>query len=530
MADTTVGATKLGRAAGSMAAGTALSRASGVVRVLVLAYVLGLTPVADAFNLANTVPNMLFDLVLGGVLSATFIPVFVNQLESRSPKDAWRSISAVCTLAFCLLVVTTVACYVLAPQIISAFSVVAEHGATATPQLALQQHLAAVLLRCFVPQVFCYGLIGIMTALLNTQRVFGPPAWVPVANNVVCVAVLLWFKGVQPDLSVASINANSHYLLLLGLGTSLGVAVQAGLLVPFILKAKLRWLWWRFDPRDRAVALVARLGAWTFGFVVLNQVALFVVLALAFGLGGNGQVSAYSYAWIFMQTPYAIVAISVLSAVTPELAALWSRGDLVGYRRRFLGGLRAVLAIIVPGSVLMFVVAHPAMELLFTGHGSSPAMVHGAGAALAAFALGLPGFSVFQFVIRALQTMRQLRTAFWLYALENGVNIAVALVVYHSLGVGGLALSVSVAYSIAAVVGLVVLSRRLGATSNDRSVLAPLGPVLVSSAILGVFALVAVNLSASTTTVALVVRLGLGVVAGGCAYGVSLGILRHLWR
>ena len=351
--------------------------------------------------------------------------------------------------------------------------------------------------------------------------------WVPIANNLVCIAVLVGFASVEPNPSLSAAQANSSHLLLLGLGTTAGVAVQALLLVPFLWRAKLKHLWVRFEPRDAAVKMVLRLGGWTFGLVLANQVALFVMAALAFGLGGTGQFSAYSYAWIFLQTPYAIVAISVMSAVTPDLSARWSRGDLDGYRARFSSGLRAVLRIILPAAVLMFVLARPAMVLLLGRGAADPAELRGAGAALAAFALGLPGFSVFQFVVRALQTMLRQRVAFFLYLLENLANVALGVLLYKPLGVGGLALSVSIAYSLAAVAGLVLLRQWLGRFAAPGQ-WRPLASVGLASITMGLFALVAVNVSTTETAVGLALRCGFALVMGAVGYVLAMAVLRRV--
>ncbi|HET9089921.1 MAG TPA: lipid II flippase MurJ, partial [Acidimicrobiales bacterium] len=299
----------------SMAGGTLASRLTGLVRVLVLAWVLGFTPLADAYNLANTVPNMLFDLVLGGVASATFIPVFVERLALDGERRAWRSISSVVNAAVLVLGAATVITWIAAPWIIGAFTSL-NHVNVASATLAHQRDVASTLLRWFAPQVFFYGVIAIATALLNVRQRFGAPAWVPVANNLVCIVVLVWFHLVDPSPSLTTLGG-SHELLWLGLGTTLGVAVQFVLLLPSLARANLWRLSLRLDLADPALRAVTRLGSWTLLVVLANQASLFVVLALAFGTGGHGPVSAYTYGWSFMQMPYAVVVVSVLASLTP---------------------------------------------------------------------------------------------------------------------------------------------------------------------------------------------------------------------
>ncbi len=507
----------LRRATVGMAVGTGLSRLTGVARVLALAYALGFTRLADAYNLANVTPNMLYDIILGGVLSATFIPVFVDRLATRSEREAWRAISAVVTLAVVVLAGASVVFFLCAPLIISAYtSLDHAHSLVGTAALTHEREVATTLLRWFVPQVFFYGIIALATALLNTRRKFGAPAWVPIANNLVCVAVLVWFHQVARVPTLVGAQLHPGQLVLLGLGTTLGVVVQALLLLPSLGRARLRRLTWRFEPGHEAVRTVLRLGAWTFGFVMTNQIALFVVLALAVGAGGPAPVSSYTYAYTFLQMPYAVVAVSVMSAVTPDLSEKWATGDLTGFTRRMAGGLRAVLAIIIPAAVGMLVLAKPTVALLL-GHGAGkPSETADTGQALAMFALGLPGFCTFLYVVRVLQSMQRTRVAFWLYLVENAVNVTLAVALVHPLGVRGLALSLSVAYTVGALCGLVVLRQWLGGLGPHRAY-APLRRVLVASALMGVVVVVVSNLSGAQSGLGLFVR-----VIGSAALGVAV--------
>ncbi len=437
----------------SIAGGTLASRLTGLLRVLVLAYVLGFTPLADSYNLANTVPNMLFDLVLGGVASATFIPVFVERLARDGERRAWRSISNVVTAAVIVLIVASALAWWGAPEIINAFTAL-RHGAD--PTLGLERSVATSLLRWFVPQVFFYGLIGIATALLNVRQRFGAAAWVPVTNNIVCIAVLIWFHLIDPTPTMSSVSG-SRDLMLLGLGTTAGVAIQFVFLAPSLARANLWRLSLRFDFADPAVRQVGRLGFWTLLVVAANQASLYVVLALAFALGGSGPVSAYTYGWSFMQMPYAVVVVSVLAALTPQLAALSTADDLAALGERLRFGLRQSLVIIVPCTLFLVLLAQPVVAILLNHLNATHRL--DAGTVLAVLAAGLPGFTVFQLCVRGLQAMQRARDVFVLYAFQNAATIAIALVIgRHSLA--GLTASVSIAYTAAALGALGALARR----------------------------------------------------------------------
>ena len=502
-----------------MAAGTGLSRLTGLLRILVLAYALGFTPLADAYNIANNAPNMLYDVVLGGVLSATFIPVFVDRLVTRSEREAWDAISAVVTVAFVVLLLMTVLFWLLAPQIIDAFYVLGHYNTTHA-QLDQEKAVATTLLRWFVPQVALYGCISLATALLNTRRRFVAPMWTAIANNVVCIFVLLWFHHIAGVPSLATVQLHPEQLVLLGLGTTVGVAVQAALLIPSLRRANLS-LRPRFHPRHEAVRAVGRLGSWTLGFVVANQIAQFIVLALAVGVGGAAPVSSYMYAYTFLQMPYAIAAVSIMSAVTPQLSERWALRQLDGFRKRLSTGLRAVMSIIIPAAVGMLLLAKPGATLLLAHGAASPKVQEGAvdttGASLAMFALGLPGFCAFQYIVRVLQSMQRTHAAFWLYLIENGINVVLAVALVRPMGVRGLALSLSIAYSVAAVIGFVQLRGWLGPLGDHR-MWAPLRRVGAASVAMGAVVLVVINLSDDNSTFALLLRVIGAIVAGGLTY------------
>jgi putative peptidoglycan lipid II flippase len=514
----------LRRSIGSMAAGTTVSRATGVLRILVLAYVLGISPLADAYNLANTIPNMLYDVVLGGVLGATFIPVFIERLATRTEREAWRSISAVVSMAIVVLVAASVIVFAAAPLIIDAFTAFTHLSSRSPHELATQRAVATTLLRWFVPQVFLYGLLSIGQSLLNVRRKFGAPMWVPIANNIVVIGVLIAFSIIAPHPTLHSVSLSPGQLALLGAGTTAGVLVQALLLVPSLSRARLHRLRWRFDRKDEAVRAVARLGSWTFGFVILNQIALYVVVALAFGSGGSGPLSSYTYAYAFMLMPYAVVTVSVMTAVTPDLARHHTVGDNAAFVARFGSGLRAVLAIIIPSAVAIFVLARPLIAVLL-GHGQATAAeTLQTGTALAELALGLVGFTVFQYVVRALQARREASTAFWLYLAENAVNVIVAFLLVHPLGLAGVMLSISIAYNVAAVAGLLVLVRRLGHLGTPGC-FRPLARVVAASVVMGLVVLIISNLSGALEGPALYVRVAASLIFGGGAYLGTVALL-----
>jgi putative peptidoglycan lipid II flippase len=510
--------TGLGRPTAYMAAGTLVSRASGQARLLVAAYALGNNSLSDAFNLANNTPNIIHDLVLGGVLSATFIPQFVSRLARHSRQDAEESISAVITASIALLAVATVLFLLLAPLIIDLYSL-GTHG----PGVAAEKAVATDLLRLFSLQLFAYGAISLMTSVLNAVRRFVLVMFVPIVNNIVAIAVLLEFASVvHHHPSLASVQQDRGVLLWLGLGTTAGVVLQAVALAPALRQSdlKLRWLW---RPRDDAIREILGLSGWTFGFVLANQAAVFVITAIAYALG-SGILTEYTYAYQFFQLPYGIIAVSVMSAVVPELALRHSTDDLPEMARQFGLGLRRMMAGILPATAGFLLLAGPIIAL-FAQHGAFTASgARHVAVSLAFFSTGLPGFSVYLLCIAAFQSMRDTRTAFFLYILENCLNVILAFPLAHIGGIGGLTLSFSIAYTVAAIAALFVLRRRMGSLGG-RAVGRYIGRSAFLSLVMGVVvAFVSVAAGSSSSFLGLLVRVVSGVVAGALTYGLAAAL------
>jgi putative peptidoglycan lipid II flippase len=502
-----------------VAFGTGVSRVTGLLRFVALAWALGQTFLADSYNLANTTPNMLYDVVLGGVLSATFIPVFVDRLSKRSEPEAFESISAVVSVSVVVLLATTVAALIAAPYIIDALTSLDTHAnAAQVHRVALERGVATTFLRWFVIQIAAYGLFALAAALLNTRRRFVAVAWAPIVNNIVCITILVWFGlWAGHGASLASVEQHRTQLILLGLGTSLGVVLQGVALVPSLLQADLGRLRWRWNPRDDALRDVARLGAWTLGFVVANQVALFIVTVLAGSVPGPDPVSSYTYAYAFFQLPYGIIAVTVMSVVAQDLAEKWSTDQTEAFLHRMSGGLRAVLALVIPSAVGMLLLAKPAVALLLgIGH-STPAETSTTGAALAMFALGLPGFCAYLYFVRVLQAMQRTKVAFFLYLIENGLNVVLALALVHPLGVRGLALSLSISYTVAAFLALAVFHQWFGRLAPPET-WSPLWRVVVASIPMALVVLLVSNLSGSTSTAGLFARVIGATIAGGLTF------------
>jgi putative peptidoglycan lipid II flippase len=447
--------TRLSRATLGMATGTVLSRLTGFGRVAALAYALGFSRLTDTYNLANTTPNIVYELVIGGVLSgAVLVPLFVDQLSTRNEDEAWEAISTVVTLGLAGLAALTVLFTLAAPVVIRAYTF-----RLAGTEAEAQHEVAVALLRLFAPQVFFYGMVALATALLNARRRFVAPMVTPVLNNLVVIGVLVALPHLVDDLSLAGARDDVGVQLMLGLGTTAGVAAMALALLPSLRAANLG-LRLRWAPRHPAVRGLLARSAWVFGYVVANQVALWVVLVLA--NGRSGDVSAYQAAFMFFLLPHGVVSVSIMTALTPDLAERWSTGDRDGYRRQLSLGLRTTAALLLPAAAGYAVLGRPLVSLLIEHGALSEASADTTGDLLSLFALGLPAFSAYLLLLRGYYAMQDTRTPFVLNAVENGLNVVLGLALYPSLGVQGLALAYALAYTGATGLTAWDLQRRTG--------------------------------------------------------------------
>jgi putative peptidoglycan lipid II flippase len=414
-----------------MAAGTTLSRVSGFARILAVAWVLGQARLADAYNLANTVPNTIYDLLLGGVLSATLLPVLMEALTRRRADKDDETVPAVVSFLTLMLLATTGIFWLAAPEIIRFFLLRATGS-----EVPGYRDLATTWLRYFTPQLFFIGLTTITTALLNARRRFVAVAFSPVLANLVSIAALVIADHLVKHPSVNAYRADSTAIAVVGIGTTAGYVVQLLAQLPALVRARipLRPVW---RPRHPALSKIGRLSSWTIGAVVANQVSFVLVSVLANSRTGN--VSAFIYAYTFMQLPYAVVAVSIAYAVAPDLAELWALGDREGFAARVSYAMRVTLVLLLPGGVGYALLAHPAMVLaLAHGHlAASPAGL--TGSTLSVFALGLPGFSAYLLLMRAFQAKQDTRSMFWIYLGENALTVVAALALYPAFGVRGLA-------------------------------------------------------------------------------------------
>jgi putative peptidoglycan lipid II flippase len=514
----TTGSSRLLRANALVAVGTLLSRITGLLRLMLLVDVLG-TALIDAYTTANNVPNMVYELVLGGVLTATLVPLFTEHAE-HGDREATSAVVTVAGVA--LLVLTTIATLA-APLIVRLFTLKVPHGVDAGQLRSVMTYLAFF----FLPQILFYGLTALAAAMLNARRRYFAAAWAPLLNNLVVIIVLLLLPrlvpvatGGQRDLALAA--SNGRLRLLLGLGTTAGVAATAIALVPALMGAGVR-LNLRLDWHHPAVKRVLRLSGWTLGYVAANQLALYVMTVLA--RPGSTGVTAYQAAFLVFQLPVGLLAVSVMTTLGPEMARARIRRD----RAELLGnvslGLRAIALVTLPASAGLIALARPLVGLVLQRGSFKAASAHTTAGTLAAFAVSLFCLSAYLFVIRAFYAHDDTKTAFIVNVVENGLNIVFGIVLVGRFGVPGLAWSFTIAYVLASLFALHVLGNKV--PGLDVGALArSIGRLAVAAVVTGEVAYLAGRAVGSDHGRGALGRVLVGALAGIGAYVALLLFLR----
>jgi len=514
------------RSTALMATGTLLSRITGLLRVTVLVATLGVgeSRLADVYNVANTTPNIVYELVLGGILSSIFVPVFVEVRNTRGQRQAWHVARATMTIAIVGLGLLAGIAMLAAPWIIRLY---VHSGSPAERAEAVE--LGGQLLVMFMPQIVFYGVGAVMTGLLNAHRRFGVPMFAPILNNLVVIAVGLSFHALVGQQVPQVGEVTTGQKLLLGLGTTAGVAAMTLVQWPFLRRIGFRfhfvWHW-----RDKAIRKMATLSAYTVGYVVTNQLGYLLVPILAYGV--QGGYTAYSTAFIFFQLPHGVVAVSVMTALLPPLSEQAVAADWPAFRATLARGIRLTALVLLPAALGYLALAGPIVRLLLE-HGvvteeSTSLLVP----VLMVFVLGLVPFSTFQLVLRAFYALQDTRTTFRVNLVSVGVNVVVDLLLFNLLPVRwkipGLAFGHVTSYTVGSALLLYLLSRRIGGLEGFH-IMAAVGRMLVAGLVMLGATLLVVRAVAAAIEPGLardLITVVAGVVVGAATYLATARLLR----
>jgi putative peptidoglycan lipid II flippase len=506
-----------------MSVGTGLSRLTGFLRVAAMAYALGVTEsrLADAYNVANTTPNIIYELALGGILSSVFIPVFVEWLETKGRDEAWHTARAVMTFAAILLGTVMVLGILGSGLIIRLYTF-----RVPASQRAGAEALASFFLKWFMPQIVFYGVGAVATGLLNAHRKFAVPMFAPILNNVLVAVTMFVFAAMHGPGVPTPETLSLAQKLVLAVGTTLGVVGMTVALWPSLRRLGFRWRW-TLDLKDPGFRRIGRLAGWAFLYVLVNQLGYLVIIVLA--LKVEGGYTAYTAAFIFFQLPHAIFAVSIMTALLPALSSRWAERDTRGFQVMLGQGIRGTAFIVVPAAFGYLALATPIVRLLLQHGVTTRESTELLAGVLMFFSLGLFSFSSFQLFLRSFYAMQDTRTPALINVFAVGLNTAVNFVYFRYLRVEGLALGHATAYTFASITAAVILRRRLGGL-DGRRLAGSLARILLAGLATGGAAFLASRLLGQAVGTASLgpqlVQVGGGVAAGLAAFLAAAALLR----
>ncbi|MEZ5117441.1 MAG: murein biosynthesis integral membrane protein MurJ [Candidatus Nanopelagicales bacterium] len=471
-----------------MAVGTVTSRVTGVLRDVAMTAALGFYLVSDAYSLGNTLPNIIYILVVGGALNAVFVPQLVRRMKD-DPDGGAGYADRLLTLVGTVLLVLSIAAVLLAPWIVRIYATDAY-----SPE---QLDLATAFARYCLPQIFFYGLYALLSQVLNARGRFGAPMFAPIVNNVVAIGTFLLFLGIAGPTAAADGALTPGETALLGVGTTLGVAAQALVLVPILWRSGYAYRP-RFDWRGAGLGKAGNLASWTIGLVLVNQLAYVVITRLAtlanVTASENDQIAAglttYQKAHLIFVLPHSVITVSIVTALLPALSRVAHSGRLRQVGLDVASAMRLVAAFVLPVGTILILTA-PGLSVLLFGYGAATtAQAELLGAVVSVFMTGLLPFTLFYVLLRGFYALEDTRTPFWLTVVFNVVMLALSVPFFYavrgSAQIGALALGYSLAYWIAFVVAWVVLSRRLGGLDSRRTVRSLVRMFLASALAFGV--------------------------------------------
>jgi putative peptidoglycan lipid II flippase len=503
------------RANAAVAAGTLVSRITGLVRVALLVGVVTAS-LADSYNTANNIPNVLYELVLGGVLTATLVPLFTEH-ALRHDEEAT---SAVVTIGLIVLAVLTIVATLVAPLIVRLYTFNTPADADVETFRTVTTFFAFV----FLPQIFFYGMTALASALLNARRRFFAAAWAPVLNNLVVIAALLALPALvsESPRDILLADRNATLRLVLALATTGGIVVTALALLPALRNAGVH-LRWRPDWRHPAVRRVMVLSGWTIGYVIANQVALYAMTVLA--EPGSGGVTSYQAAFVLFQMPVGLLAVSIMTTFGPDLARARVRRDRPMFLGRMSLGLRALALVTMPAAAGLVALARPTVGVVLEHGFFEASQADVTSEALAAFAVGMFALGAYLFILRAFYAHNDTRTPFVLNVFENAVNIAFGLLLVGSFGVPGLAWSFTIGYAAAALFAFYVLTVKVRGV-DVVGLAASLGRIALAAVVAGEVAWLVTQPIGANSGAGALARVVVGTVAGGITYIAALWFLR----
>lgn len=454
--------TGLGRASAIMASGTAVSRILGVVNTSLLAWAIGITTnVADAFSVANKLPNTLYLLVVGGVLNAVLVPQVVRAY--RRP-DGQTYVNRLLTVGIVFLGGLTLVLTAAAPLWVRLYSNYADPRTTA---------IATALAFWCIPQVFFYGLYSLLGQVLNARGSFGPYMWAPVVNNIVFISGILVFAQMFGSVDQATDIAtwSTAQTLVLGGSATLGIVAQALILLVPLYRSGFRYRP-RWGLRGSGLGSAGRVASWTFAGLLVGQVGVWAVSVVASSVDGANLAgnAVYDRAFLIFMLPHSLVTVSLATALFTRLSAKAAAEDTAAVRADFSLGMRTVGLFTVLGTTGIAVLAYPISRLLVST--APDAAVHALAQSVVAIMFGLTGFGVWSLCQRIYYAYQDAKSMFPIQVVMAAIVIGGTVLGWTLLDqaywVAAACASMALSYWVGAVIALAAIRRRLGGIDGRR--------------------------------------------------------------
>ena len=459
------------RSSAVMAAGTVLSRVTGLARDIAMTAALGFFIASDAYSLGNTLPNIISILIAGGALNAVFIPQLVRHIKDDEDGGTAYADRLLTVVTLWMVFVTTLA-IVFAPQLVAIYA--------SSSYTADQAALATAFARWCLPQIVFYGLFTMWSQVLNSRGHFAMPMFAPILNNLVAIVVFVMFMASTTSEEIAAATLSPDMVALLGGGTTLSVIVQALSLIPALRKVGYRYRP-RFDFKGQGLGKAGTLALWTLGLVIVNQLAYVVVTRLATNANvqaiNEGAAAAglttYQKAHLMFILPHSVITVSLVTALLPQLSRIAADGQLATVGQQVARAVRTIAVLILPIAAIFVVIAPEITRLLFGFGAATYESATITGNVLQVFALGLLPFTLIYLLFRGWYSLEDTRSPFMVTLLINAVSLSVSIPLFYAVPLGFKVQSLAVAYILGYWLALVVawpfLERRLGTLDTYRT-------------------------------------------------------------
>lgn len=437
-------ASRYARRTALFSAFTLLSRITGLLRVMAFAAVLGSGRLDDAYQLANNIPNIIYEFIMGGLLSAIFIPLLVREQEKsgKTSREAWGAANLLLGYVGIILAAVSALVVILSPVIIQVLTFLAkDHHAVQS------KDLATYFLRFFAPQMLLYGLNAVFMAILNSHDVFGITAAAPIFNNVTVIATLAAYRiGVIRETGLA-------------IGTTAGVAAMALIQVP--------WLWKigmpirpKCDFRDPMFGAVGALALPVLGVSIANLIGTAVRTNLLYTISGAYTIHTFCFNLIMM--PYGVFAVSLATVLYPALSRHAAETSMAEFRHTLSLGIRWTTLVMLPVALGISVLAEPTARVLFERGQFTYADTLSTAAYLRLYALSILPYSVFIFATRAFYALKDTTTPAWISVFGVAAGVILSIWLMKIMGAPGVALSAVATNVLMTAAFFVTLRRKIG--------------------------------------------------------------------